>query len=718
MSHDASLTPFVRDEEGLYRLGLLVEGAHCGACVARIERLMRADPAVKEARFNLTLKRLALAWDGDVAAVDRLAGCLRRAGFEVAPYATDNLAAEEDRTGKELLRCLGVAGFAAANTMMLAIAVWSGQVQDMGPAQAWLLQWLTGLVGVGAVAYAGRPFFRSAIGALRARRTNIDVPIALALVLTTVISLQELLRGGRDVYFDSAAALLLVLLAGRVLDNQVRRGARRALSRLLSLQSASVTVLDAQGQATARRAEDVEPGMRVLVRPGERIPVDGVVTRGQSDIDAAIVTGESTPVVAVPGGALLAGSGNRTGLLVLRATRPVAQSHLAEVARLVTAAEAQRDRYRMLADRIAAVWTPVLHGLAVVTLLGWVLAASGLAAALLHAVTVLIIACPCAIGLAVPATQVAATGALLRRGVLMRSGDTLERLSEADLVVFDKTGTLTTGALAVVAAPEDAATRRLAASLAAASLHPHARAVAALEPAAVPLADVIEQPGQGVASADGQLRLGSRRFAGPPGEDTVPTLWLAQGDAPPIAFLLSEVIRPDAAAAVAALRERGLHPILLSGDVPGAVAPVAAALGIAAAEGGLRPAEKLARLQALREAGHRVLMVGDGLNDAPALAAAHVSASFTHGAAASQAAADIVLPGGRLLALVDAVDAARRSMTIVRQNMALAVLYNVALVPLAMAGLVTPLIAALAMSASSTTVTLNAMRARRLPGGA
>lgn len=718
MTEAATLTPFVREQDGLQRLGLLVEGAHCGACVARIERLMQADPAVKEARFNLTLKRLALGWEGEVEEIDRLAARLRAAGFDVAPYATDSLAAEEDRTGRELLRCLGVAAFAAANTMMLAIAVWSGQVQDMGPAQVWILQWLAGLIGVGAVGYAGRPFFRSALGALRARRTNIDVPIALALVLTTVISLQELLRGGRDVYFDSAAALLLVLLAGRVLDNQVRRGARRALSRLLSLQAASVTVLDASGRSIACRAEDVEPGMRVLVRPGERIPIDGMVEDGHSTIDAAIVTGESTPIAAAPGVALLAGSGNGAGLLVLRATRPVAQSHLAEVARLVTAAEAQRDRYRVLADRIAAIWTPVLHGLALLTLLGWWLADVGLSSALLHAVTVLIIACPCAIGLAVPATQVAATGALLRRGVLMRSGDTLERLCEADVVVFDKTGTLTTGALAVIDAPMDATARSIAAALAAASLHPHARAVAALEPGVAPMTGVIEYPGEGVASSDGRLRLGSRRFAGPLGEDAAPTLWLSRDGFAPVAFVLSEVIRADAAVTIAALRARGLRPMVLSGDVPAAVTPVAVALGIVDAEGGLRPADKLARLDALRVAGHRVLMVGDGLNDAPSLAGAHVSASFTHGAAASQAAADIVLPGARLSALIGAVDAARRSMRIVRQNMALAVLYNVALVPLAMAGFVTPLIAALAMSASSATVTLNAMRSRRLTDGA
>ena len=708
----ASLVPFVRRQDGLNRIGLLVEGAHCGGCVARIERLLRADPVVRDARVNLSLKRLSLAWEGPAIDADRLASKLAGAGFDVAPYATEALVTEHEATGQELLRCLGVAGFAATNTMMLAIAVWSGQVHDMGPATQALLQWLTGIVGVLAVAYAGRPFFRSALGALRARRTNIDVPISLGLILTTAISVQEMLRGGPDVYFDSATALAFVLLLGRVLEHRLRGRAREALSRLLALQAGTATVLEADGTARILAVDAIQPGMRILVRPGERVPVDGVVQEGRSSLDAAIVTGESRPVAAAPGIEALAGSSNGSAALVLLVLRPAEASHLAEIARLVERAEARRTRHRQLADRVAAVWTPILHGLALLTLLlWWGVLEAGLATALVHAVAVLIIACPCAIGLAVPATQVAATGLLLRRGVLLRSGDALERLAEADRVVFDKTGTLTTGATMVAAAPGDPSLRRHAASLAAASAHPHARAIAALVPDALPARDAVEHPGEGVVARG--ARLGSRAFVGVPGEARGAEIWLRTADGALARFALMEALRPGAAECVAALRAAGMEPMILSGDAPAAVAATAAMLGISDAVGGLRPAEKLARLEAMRAAGQRVLMVGDGLNDAPSLAAAHVSASFTHGAGASQAAADLVLPGDSLAALPVARCVARRSMRIVRQNLVLAALYNAALVPLAVAGLVTPLIAALAMSASSLTVTLNALRAGR-----
>lgn len=709
----SSLVPFVRRQDGLHRIGLLVEGAHCGGCVARIERLLRADPAVRDARVNLSLKRLSLAWEGPALDADRLAAKLAGAGFGVVPYATEALVTEQEAIGQELLRCLGVAGFAASNTMMLAIAVWSGQLQDMGPATQALLQWLTGIIGVLAVAYAGRPFFRSALGALLARRTNIDVPISLGLILTTAISVQEMLRGGPDVYFDSATALCFVLLVGRVLEHRLRGRAREALSRLLALQAGTATVLEADGSARILAVEAILPGMRVLVRPGERLPVDGVVQEGRSSLDAAIVTGESTPIVAAPGIEALAGSTNGSGALVLLVLRPAEASHLAEIARLVERAEARRTRHRVLADRVAAVWTPILHGLALLTfLLWWAVLEAGVATALVHAVAVLIIACPCAIGLAVPATQVAATGLLLRRGVLLRSGDALERLAEADRVVFDKTGTLTTGATEVASAPDDPVLRRLAASLATASAHPHARAIAALVPDAPPARDAVEHPGEGIV-ANG-TRLGSRAFLGIPGEAEGPETWLRTADGVVARFALTEALRPGAMEAVAALRKAGMRPTVLSGDASGAVAATATILGISDAAGGLRPGEKLARLEAMREAGEHVLMVGDGLNDAPSLATAHVSASFTHGAGASQAAADLVLPGDSLVALPVARDVARRSMRIVRQNLVLAALYNVALVPLAVAGLVTPLIAALAMSVSSVTVTLNALRAGRV----
>lgn len=703
------------EEAGRQRLNLVVDGAHCAACIAAIEDRLHADPAVTQARLNLSLRRLSIEWRGEAGHADTLARSVEALGYKVAPFDPAHLSRIDEATGRELLRALAIAGFAASNVMMLSLAVWAGQAQDMAAATQHLFQWLAGLVTLPAVAVAGRPFFRSALRAVRAGRTNIDVPIALGLLLTTAISVIELARHGRDVYFDSAAALLFVLLIGRYLDFRVRARSRGAVERLLMLKAHGAAICRADGGIEVLPAHRVVPGMIVQVAPGERVPVDGFVVAGHSSLDVAIVTGESLPVPVGPGARVLAGSVNGAAPLRLRASAGVEDSHLAEIVRLVEAAERTRGPAVTLADRVARIWTPLIHAAALATLLGWwLLADAGFAAALLNAVSVLIIACPCAIGLAVPAVQVVATGALLRRGVLLRAGDALERLAAIDLVAFDKTGTLTRGEPRLTRIPDDPEALRLAAALAAASPHPAARALHAACPQAVPLAGCEEVPGEGIRARApaGEVRLGRAAFCGrTDGEDAASEIWLARPAHAPVRFTFEDAPRPEAAAVIAAFRRAGMACAILSGDRPAVVRRVAGALGVERAEGGLRPGDKLARLVGWRAEGRRVLMVGDGLNDAPALAAAHVSASFTHGAPASQSAADIVLPGDDLAALPHAWRAGRRARRVIHQNLALAALYNIALIPVAILGLVSPLGAAIAMAASSLTVTLNALRA-------
>jgi Cu2+-exporting ATPase len=430
-----------------------------------------------------------------------------------------------------------------------------------------------------------------------------------------------------------------------------------------------------------------------------------------------LITGESTPAAAAPGSKVLAGTLNGGGALEIRVCATAEHSHLAEIVRLVEAAESRRGRHVMLAERVVRWWTPGIHTLAAATFALWLLSGHDGFSALVVAVSVLIIACPCAIGLAVPAVQVVATTALMRAGVLVRAGDALERLAAIDTVVFDKTGTLTCGR-DLVAWPEDMASCALAAGLASVSTHPAARALRAAWPDAdtAGLQAIEESPGLGLSGvcADGVVRLGGRGFCGLPEADGRPgTLWLTRPGAAAVAFHFAETLRDDARATVAELRAAGLAVHLLSGDHPASTAAVAAELAIQLASGGADPRAKVAALAALAGRGARVLMLGDGLNDAPALAAAHVSASFSHGAAASQAAADLILPGERLGAIVSALRLARRAQRIVQQNLGFALLYNVALIPLAMAGRVSPLIASVAMSLSSLTVTLNALRAGR-----
>lgn len=711
-----SVSGFVKTSGDSQSMHLLVDGVHCAACISRIETRLLQDPAVVNARLNLSLRRLSVEWRGDRQHADQIATAVEALGFQVAPFDPVDLTRVDDRGGKELLRALAIAGFASSNVMMLSVAVWAGQAQDMAVATQHLFQWLAALVTLPAIAFAGKPFFRSALQALRAGRTNIDVPIAAGLILTTAISFVELVRQGRDVYFDSAAALLFVLLIGRYLDFRVRARARGAVERLLMLKAHGAAVCLEDGRIETLPVEAVKPGMIVLVRAGERVPVDGVVVEGQSALDVAIVTGESTPFAVMPGIKVLAGSTNGTSPLRIRALETVECSHLAEIVRLVEQAELRKGPAVTLADRVAGIWTPLVHGLALLTLLGWWLMSDiGFAAALLHAVSVLIIACPCAIGLAVPAVQVVATGTLLKRGILLRSGDAIERLGSIDHVVFDKTGTLTTGQPRITTWPDDSEGIRIAASLAAASTHPAAKAIQAAHSPGIPPANAVEHPGEGISfvGPDGEMRLGRASFCGLNATrlDDSSEMWLVGPGRQPARFLFEDPLRHDAAAVVAEFRKSGTSISILSGDRRSAVQQVATQVGVRDFWGELLPGEKLLHLDKLKQEGRHVLMVGDGLNDAPALAAAYVSASFTHGAPASQSTADIVLPGDRLSALVTAWRLSRRALGIIKQNLVLAAIYNIALIPIAMLGFVTPLGAAVAMAASSITVTLNALRA-------
>jgi Cu2+-exporting ATPase len=707
--------------DGRRTLHLMVEGVHCGGCVRRIEQTLRADPAVEHARVNLTTRRLVVGWSGGTAIADRLVRAVTALGYRVVPYDPAQLISAEAATERTLLLAMAVAGFAAGNIMLLSVSVWAGQFQDMGPATRDLLHWFSALVALPAILYAGRPFFASALGALRNRRTNMDVPISVGIVLASGMSLFETARGGEHVYFDSAIMLLFFLLVGRYLDRRARGRARSAAERLVTLGAGAVTVLEPDGRRRAIPAAMVAPGMTVLVAAGERIGVDGRVVDGASGLDTSLITGETLPATVGTGDRVFAGTLNLGAPLHLEVTAVGEGTLLAEIVRLMELAEQRRARYVVLSDRLAALYAPAVHGLALATFLGWaVLMGAAWQVALLHAVAVLIITCPCALGLAVPAVQVIASGRLLRRGVLLKSATALERLAQVDTVVFDKTGTLTRGCPALARVePIDSAALRLAASLAGASRHPLARAVVRAQPDVTVARGVEETPGRGLrlVASSGEIRLGSRAWCGiddAGAADDGPELWLTRPGCPPVRFGFEDPLRADAAAVVEHLRGRGLALELLSGDRAPTVAAVAAELGIASWRAGCTPVEKTGRLEALAAAGRRVLMVGDGLNDAPALAAAYVSASPSSAIDLSQTAADAVFQGDRLRPVIELLDVARGAERLIRQNLGLALGYNLIVVPLAVLGLVTPLVAALCMSGSSLLVVGNALRLGRL----
>lgn len=715
-----------RTEDGTARLSLIVEGLHCAACVWLIEQVLARQPGVVSARINMTTRRLTLIWRADETNAEHLGRLVVGLGYRLVPYDPALLGAAQADRERQLLRAMAIAGFAFGNVMLLSVSVWAGHGQGMGEATRSFLHWFSALVALPAIFYCGQPFFRSAIAVLRHRRTNMDVPISIGVALATGMSVAETVRGGPHVYFDAALGLLFFLLVGRYLESRARGRARSAAEHLLALTARAVTVVAADGSHALLPPRQVEPGMLIHVAAGERIGVDGIITEGSTEVDTALIDGESAPKALRPGAAVYAGTLNIGAPVTVRATAVGSGTFLAEMARLLESAEQQKGRYVALADRVARLYAPVVHIAAAATFLVWWLIL-GLAwqPALMIAISVLIITCPCALALAVPAVQVSATERLLRSGVLVKSGTALERLAQAEMVVFDKTGTLTEGRPELTnAGAIDAETLRQAASLAAQSRHPLARALVRAAQAAgvqpLPLRTAVEVPGSGIAlsTPHGEIRLGSRRFCGIAdgdgnGSPAGPEMWLSQPPLRPVCFHFADRLRADALAVVTALDRQGYDVVLLSGDRKAAVDAVADALGIHDRRASLDPAEKVAHLAALAGQDRLTLMVGDGLNDAPALAAAHVSMSPSTAADLSQTTADLVFQGTRLRPVVEALAVARRARRLVQQNLALSLLYNVVTVPLAMAGYVTPLLAAIAMSSSSLLVMLNALRLSR-----
>jgi Cu2+-exporting ATPase len=719
VAQDLSL--FVRRPlDGVAAMDLVVEGVHCGACIAAIETGLRKQAGVRGARVNLASKRVTVEWNEGALQPPAILERLEALGYPAYPFAADTLDSVERTAERQLLRCLGVAFFASMNLMLLSVSLWAGAENDPNSATRDLFHWLSALVALPCAAYAGMPFFESAARALKARSLNMDVPISLGVTLALAMSLLQTLAHERTTYFESALMLLMFLLAGRFLDQRMRRRTRDFATNLSVIRADRALKLIEGGEAVETPVAAIHPGDLVLVRAGERIAVDGAVEDGRSDVDQSLVTGETAPIAVSTGSAVYAGALNLTGALSVRVTKEAGQALLDEVKALLAKAIEQRSSYVRLADRAARLYAPVVHLTALGAFFGWLLIGADCRRALVVAITVLIITCPCALGLAVPAVQVAAAGALFRRGLLLNSGEALERLAEAGTIVFDKTGTLTNPRPALAngadIAPEDFA---LAGALALASRHPLAKAIADASGAQAPLGGH-EFPGQGVSALHQgkRVKLGSVAFCNAEAEAAPvaaafpdASLIVLKMPERKVVFGIRQGLRSDACETVARLA-RGHEVEILSGDREAAVELVARELKVARFESDLKPKDKIERLKALSAAGKRPLMVGDGLNDAPALAAAHVSISPASAAHIAQSQADAVFLGEHLGPVADAVAFAAKARRLMVQNLWLSLVYNAIAAPLAVLGHVTPLIAALAMSGSSILVTLNALRAR------
>ncbi len=695
------------------QIALSLPGIHCSACIANVERALNAHPGVEDARVNLTLKRAMIKAAPEMRAAD-LIPVLEHAGYEAHELDAGALSATSaDKAGRDLLMRLAVAGFASMNVMLLSVSVWSGATD----ATRDMFHWISAAIALPAIAFSAQPFFANAWSALRVRRLNMDVPIVLAILLALVTSLWETALSGEHAYFDAALTLTFFLLAGRYLDYRTRAAARSAAEELTALEvPRALRLIDGTEEEVA--VSTLAVGDLILVRPGGRMPVDGQIVSGQSELDRSLLTGETLPVFAEAGQIVSAGEVNLTGPLTIRATAVGEDTSLHRMADLVAIAESGRSRYTSLADKAAKLYAPGVHILSALSFVGWYIYSGDLRTALNIAAAVLIITCPCALGLAVPAVTTAASGRLFRKGMLIKHATALERLAEVDTVVFDKTGTLTSGAPEVTnLGDHSTADLEIALALAEASAHPLSVALAkaareaGIKPAT--LREITEVPGYGTEALyrNQRVRLGRAAWVG--AEQGVETsAWLSVGPNAPVAFRFTDALRPGAAEAVSGFAKAGKQVILISGDSTGAVKALAEKLGIDNWIAEALPQDKAQRIQELSENDHKVLMVGDGLNDTAALAAAHVSISPASALDAARVASDIVLLGTDLSPIADACDTAVKATKRIRENFRIATVYNVIAVPLAVIGLATPLIAALAMSTSSITVSLNALRLR------
>lgn len=715
-------------EDALREASLILEGITCAACIWLNERHLMQLPGVHQVAVNYASHRARVRWDDNRIKLSTILAEIRKLGYQAHPFNAQQQEDLRQQRRRLDIRRMAVAGISSGQVMMLAVALYAGEVQGMDHATEQLLRWFSLLLTAPAIVYSGLPFYQSAWGALKRRQVNMDTPITLGVIAGFLGSVWATVVGQGVVYYDTITMLIFFLLATRFLERNAREKSVESAENLLRLVPAMATrVVGQQQELVAVHA--LAAGDRILAKPGETIAADGVVEEGESSADESLLTGESHPLPKGPGSTVYAGSVNYESPLLIRVTKVGEDTVLAGIARLLDRAQAQKPRLAQMADRLAVWFTWVL--LLLTALIGawwWQVDPQKSFAVML---AVLVVSCPCALSLAAPAAFAAAGSHLVRRGVLLTRGHALETLAKATHFVFDKTGTLTLGKpvllhTIVFADLPQAECLRIAAGLEQASEHPLAQSfLRAVDKVTLPVVGERENlPGRGVAgSLDGRrYTLGNAALhpelvaghAIPPGElpPGATVVWLCGDSRALAAFVLADTARPHADAMVSMLRARGLRVSILSGDATDAVSHHARLLGIDDWHAGMTPAQKLARLRAWQEAGEVVAMVGDGINDAPVLAGAQVSIAMGSGTQMARTTGDIVLMTENLREIDHAVAHSRFGLNVVRQNFAWALGYNLLALPFAASGYLSPWLAALGMSVSSLIVVLNALRLR------
>ncbi len=721
------------DPKNLREASLILEGIVCAACVWLNERHVSRLPGVSEFNVNYTTHRARVKWDDSQIHLSDILRAISAIGYIAHPFDPGRQEAVYKRERSLALRRVAIAGLGMMQVMMLSVALYAGDYTGIDADMAQFLRWVSCVISLPVLLYSSRPFFQSAWRDLKHRQLGMDVPVALGLGAAFLASLWHTLIGHGEIYFDSVVMFSFFLLTGRYLEMIARHRAGQAAEALVKLLPATATRMTDAGDEIVAVAE-LAPGERVRIKPGETVPADGTVLEGISSVDEALLTGESLPQARRAGEELVGGTVNIESPLIMRVDRVGADTVLSAIVRLLDRAQTEKPVIAQLADRVAAWFVAALLVLAVAVAWYWWQVDPTRAFAIV--LSVLVVTCPCALSLATPVALTAATGALTRMGVLTTRSHALETLARVTHVIFDKTGTLTEGRLTLTQVVRLGVLTRdrcvaITAALEQGSEHPLGRALIAAAGVAMPLpaSDVRAVAGEGMEGVvqGVNYRIGTLEFAqalSGRASDLPETLSEAVGTVVYLAdqrgvlagFVFEDTLRSGAAEAVAELRKLGLEVQLLSGDGERPVQQVAAILGITTAEARLKPADKLRRLQALQAQGAVVAMIGDGVNDAPVLAAAQVSLAMGSGTQLAASASDMVLLSERLAHLAPAVLMARRTLAVIRQNLAWALLYNLLAVPLAAMGWIAPWMAAIGMSASSLLVVVNALRLREPPG--
>jgi Cu2+-exporting ATPase len=722
---------FVREVQGQPEAELLLEGIRCAACVWLIEQTLARIPGVTGVEVNYTSHRARVRWNAAATKLSAVLLAVRRIGYRAWPYEEGRLALIEKGERRSAVWRLFVAGFGMMQVMMYAVPVYLADEGSMSADIEQLMRWASLVLTLPVMVYSAAPFFSGALRDLRMARLGMDVPVAIGIAVAFIASVWATVNASGAVYFDSVTMFVFLLLAGRYLELLARQSAGRTLQHLARLAPETAhrfTHETTDETETVARALLV-PGDRVLVRPGETLPADGQLESRRATLSEALLTGESRPLSRLAGAALVGGSVNSGSALTMRVTRVGGDTALAAIMRLMERAASERPRWVELAQRAAGWFVAVILLLSLAAGLAWMQIDP--ARALWIAVSVLVVTCPCALSLATPVALTVATGEMARRNLIVTRGHAIESLAAATDLVFDKTGTLTRGQMRVLeslALGERGADACLAiaAAIERSSEHPLARAlVDAAGARPLPLVDETNNaPGAGIEAVllGRRYRIGRADYVAALHGQAVPiawlhatdsVVWLGDGTGWLAAFRVGDSLRPDAGAAIASLRQRGYRVHLLSGDDHAVARRTAATLGIELVRAPASPAEKQAYVKALQARGARVAMIGDGINDTPVLAQADVSVAMGGGSDLARIRADAVLVGDSLDDLAAGIAVARRTRTVIRQNLAWALAYNLVVLPLAFAGWVTPWIAGIGMSASSLVVVLNALRIRR-----